>query len=171
MKESWAYWLFKWYTVRSRTQLKIYGWTYPFAFRSSSGFALGNSFRKRGIFDRISLLSKYRCNIVQCKVATALQYNSVHCNYVLWRWFWGQFYFPHKSRDSVPPVCGDFFLEIGFMKQHICYWKKYGDLFNLFYLHMKYCVKTKLIALDWQWVTLRSWCQMKRNGHSSPVKH
>ena len=137
MKESWAYWLFKWYTVRSRTQLKIYGWTYPFAFRSSSGFALGNSFRKRGIFDRISLLSKYRCNIVQCKVATAVQYNSVHCNYVLWRWFWGQFYFPHKSRDSVPPVCGDFFLEIGFMKKkNICYWKKYSDLFNLFYLHI-----------------------------------
>ena len=35
----------------------------------------------------------------------------------------------------------------------------------------RYCVKTKLIALDWQWVTFRSWCQMNRNGHSSPVKH
>jgi hypothetical protein len=38
-------------------------------------------------------------------------------------------------------------------------------------LQKKYCVKTKLIALDWQWLTLRSWCQMNRNGHSSPVKH
>ena len=27
------------------------------------------------------------------------------------------------------------------------------------------------IALDWQWVTLRSWCQMNRNFYSSPVKH
>ena len=38
-------------------------------------------------------------------------------------------------------------------------------------LQKEYCVKTKVIALDWQWVTLRSWCQMNRNGHSSPVKH
>ena len=32
-------------------------------------------------------------------------------------------------------------------------------------------MKTKVIVLDWQWVTLRSWCQMNRNGHSSPVMH
>ena len=32
------------------------------------------------------------------------------------------------------------------------------------------CVKTKVIELDWQWVTLRSWCQMNCNS-SSPVKH
>ena len=32
-------------------------------------------------------------------------------------------------------------------------------------LQKEYCVKTKIIALDW------SWCQMNRNGHSSPVKH
>ena len=38
-------------------------------------------------------------------------------------------------------------------------------------LQKEYCVKTKVIELDWQWVTLRSWCQMNRNGHSSPVKH
>ena len=38
-------------------------------------------------------------------------------------------------------------------------------------LHKEYCVKTKVIALDWQWVTLRSGCQMNCNGHSSPVKH
>ena len=38
-------------------------------------------------------------------------------------------------------------------------------------LQKEYCVKTKIIALDWQWVTLRAWCQMNRNGHSSPVKH
>ena len=38
-------------------------------------------------------------------------------------------------------------------------------------LQKEYFVKTKVIALDWQWVTLRSWCQMNRNGHSSPVKH
>ena len=30
---------------------------------------------------------------------------------------------------------------------------------------------TKVIALDWQWVTLRSWCHMNRNSHSSLVKH
>ena len=38
-------------------------------------------------------------------------------------------------------------------------------------LQKEYCVKTKVIALDGQWVTLRLWCQMNRNGHSSPVKH
>ena len=38
-------------------------------------------------------------------------------------------------------------------------------------LQKEYCVKTKVLALDWQWVTLRWWCQMNRNGHSSPVKH
>ena len=38
-------------------------------------------------------------------------------------------------------------------------------------LQKEYCVKTKVIAPDWKWVTLRSWCQMNRNGHSSPVKH
>ena len=38
-------------------------------------------------------------------------------------------------------------------------------------LQKEYCVKTKVITLDWQWVTLRSWCHMNRNGHSSPVKH
>ena len=38
-------------------------------------------------------------------------------------------------------------------------------------LQKEYCVKTKVIAMDWQWVTLRSWCQMNPNGHSSPVKH
>ena len=38
-------------------------------------------------------------------------------------------------------------------------------------LQKEYCVKTKVIALNWQWANLRSWCQMNRNGHSSPVKH
>ena len=38
-------------------------------------------------------------------------------------------------------------------------------------LQKEYCVKIKVIALDWQWVTLRSWRQMNRNGHSSPVKN
>ena len=38
-------------------------------------------------------------------------------------------------------------------------------------LRKEYCVKTKVIALDWQWVTLRSWCQMNHNGQSSPVKN
>ena len=38
-------------------------------------------------------------------------------------------------------------------------------------LQKEYCVKTKFIALEWQWVTLRSWCQMNRKGHSSPVKN
>ena len=38
-------------------------------------------------------------------------------------------------------------------------------------LHKEYCVKTKVIALGWLWVTLISWCQMNRNGHSSPVQH
>ena len=37
-------------------------------------------------------------------------------------------------------------------------------------LQKEYCVKTKVIALDWQWVTFRIGCQMNRNGHSSPVK-
>ena len=41
----------------------------------------------------------------------------------------------------------------------------------LYELQKEYCVKTKVIALDWQWVTLRSWCQINRNGQSSPVKN
>ena len=53
MRELLAVWLVKWYTASIRTQLRIYGQIYPFAFRSS----LGSSFRRRGIFDRISLLS------------------------------------------------------------------------------------------------------------------
>ena len=36
-------------------------------------------------------------------------------------------------------------------------------------LQKEYCVKIKLIALNLQWVTLISWCQMNRLGHSSPV--
>ena len=38
-------------------------------------------------------------------------------------------------------------------------------------LQKEYFLKTKIIALDWIWVTLWSWCQMNRNGHSFPVKH
>ena len=38
-------------------------------------------------------------------------------------------------------------------------------------LQKEYCVKTKVIVLDWQWVPLRSRCQMIRNCHSSPVKN
>ena len=38
-------------------------------------------------------------------------------------------------------------------------------------LQKEYCVKIKLIALDWQWVTMISWCQMNRLGHSSPDMH
>ena len=38
-------------------------------------------------------------------------------------------------------------------------------------LQKEYCVKIKLIALDWQWVTLIYWCQMNRLGHSSSVMH
>ena len=38
-------------------------------------------------------------------------------------------------------------------------------------LQKEYCVKIKLIALDWQWVTLISWCQMNCLGHRSPVMH
>ena len=38
-------------------------------------------------------------------------------------------------------------------------------------LQKEYWLKTKVIVLEWQWVTLGSWCQMNRNGHSSPVKH
>ena len=36
-------------------------------------------------------------------------------------------------------------------------------------LQKEYCVKIKLLALDWQWVTLISWCQMNHLGHSSSV--
>ena len=38
-------------------------------------------------------------------------------------------------------------------------------------LQKEYCVKIKLIALEWQWVTLISWCQMNHLGHSSRVMH
>ena len=38
-------------------------------------------------------------------------------------------------------------------------------------LQKEYCMKIKLIAMDWQWVTLISWCQMNRNIHSSPTMH
>ena len=52
--------MLKLYTVPMRTLLEIYCHTYPFAFRRSLGFVLRNSFRQRGIFDRICLvLSSY----------------------------------------------------------------------------------------------------------------
>ena len=52
------------YTVHISTQLRMYDQIYPFAFRSSSGIALWNSIRRRGIFDRISLvLSSYGYSI------------------------------------------------------------------------------------------------------------
>ena len=38
-------------------------------------------------------------------------------------------------------------------------------------LHKEYCVKTKLIPLDWKWVTLICWCQMNCGVHSSPDMH
>ena len=38
-------------------------------------------------------------------------------------------------------------------------------------LQKQYCLKTKVIVLDWQWVTQRLWCQINRNGQSSPVKN
>ena len=38
-------------------------------------------------------------------------------------------------------------------------------------LQKEYCVKIKLIALVWQWVTLISWCQTNRLGHSYLVMH
>ena len=38
-------------------------------------------------------------------------------------------------------------------------------------LQKEYWVKIKLIALDWQWVTLISWGQMNRLGHSSSVMY
>ena len=46
-----------------------------------------------------------------------------------------------------------------------------GSCLNEF--QKKYCIKTKLIALDWQWVTLRSWtwCQMNHNCPSSSVEN
>ena len=37
-------------------------------------------------------------------------------------------------------------------------------------LQKEYWLKTKVIALDWKWVTLRSWCQVNRKGHISPFK-
>ena len=36
--------------------------------------------------------------------------------------------------------------------------------------HKVHCVKTKLIALNWQFVTYISWCQKKRGIHSALVK-
>ena len=38
-------------------------------------------------------------------------------------------------------------------------------------LQKEYCAKTKVLALDWQWVTLRSRCQMNHNSYSSPVNN
>ena len=39
------------------------------------------------------------------------------------------------------------------------------------YLRGRVWQKTKEITMDSQWVIPRSWYQMNRNGHSSPVKH
>ena len=37
-------------------------------------------------------------------------------------------------------------------------------------LQKENCVKKEVIALNWKWVTLRSWCQINSNGQSSQVK-
>ena len=42
--------MLKWYTIRIRTQLGIYGEMYPFPSGVPSGFAFRNSFRLRGIY-------------------------------------------------------------------------------------------------------------------------
>ena len=59
MRELLPLWPLKWYTVRIRTQLRICGQIYPSPSGVPLGFALGNSFRWRVIFDRISLLSSH----------------------------------------------------------------------------------------------------------------
>ena len=64
----------------------------------------------------------------------------------------------HKKDDDLTLVC---YFHIIHLYKRLC----------LNELQKEYCVKTKVIAMDWQWVTLRSWCQINRNGHSSPVKH
>ena len=65
---------------------------------------------------------------------------------------------------------------ISLLRQSVCFLL----LWYFFFIHRspclnelqkEYCVETKLISLDWQWVTLTCWCQMNRNGHSSPVMH
>ena len=38
-------------------------------------------------------------------------------------------------------------------------------------IRKEFCMKTKLIALDWKWVTLISWCQINRGVHRSPEMH
>ena len=76
------------------------------------------------------------CSIVQFRVAIAAQCNSVHFWFSVMKWFLCQCYFPHKLRDSVPPLRGFLLLEISFMKQHICCGKKDDDLFDLFYLQI-----------------------------------
>ena len=38
-------------------------------------------------------------------------------------------------------------------------------------LQKEYCMKIKLIALDWQLETLIFWCQMNRLGHSSLIMY
>ena len=38
-------------------------------------------------------------------------------------------------------------------------------------LQKEYCVKRKLVSLDWQWGTLIYWIQTNRDNNSSPVMH
>ena len=56
MRELLALWLLKWYTVRIRTQLGIYGQIYRFAFKSSLMHCPRELLQAKGIFDHISLL-------------------------------------------------------------------------------------------------------------------
>ena len=59
-----------------------------------------------------------------------------------------------------------------FKKRMFCSWARdWPKRPCLNELQKEYCVKIKLIVLDWQWVTLISWCQMNCDGHSSPVMH
>ena len=72
-------------------------------------------------------------SIVQFRVATAVQCNSVHFNLVWWNGFVSVLLSAQVESFSASRMRG-FLLEISFMKQHS--WKKYGDLFYLFYLHI-----------------------------------
>ena len=125
MRESWAYWLFKWYTVRIRTRLGIYGKTHPFAFRSSLGL------RPRTLLQAKGYIWPYITPLVLIRI----QYSTVQSGYCCAVQL-SAFKFSVMTMILVSVLLSAqvktlsayrmrwFFLQIGFMKQYIFYCKK-----------------------------------------------
>ena len=138
MRESWAYWLFKSYNVHIRTQLGIYSKTHPFAFRSSLGL------RPRTLLQAKGYILQYITPLVLIRI----QYSTVQSGYCCTVQL-SALKFSVKTMILVSVLLSAqvktlsayrmrwfFFTDWFYETIYLLLQNKYGDLFNLFYLHI-----------------------------------